>query len=148
MSVDLELKARLPQSKRPKATGDLQKLSVRAVMELYDPFRAWGTRVSEEKVRSLVLTGPYKTVPGDYQGPLTNATRIAYLIRYGWEDPIEVDVGIPVYVGGYGSVRKLTITDGNHRLCAAVVAGDRYIVASCGGSVDEIDRLTYGKKAR
>lgn len=70
--------------------------------------------------------------------------RCAHLAVHGWEDPIEVDVGIPAlgfYVGW-------PIQDGNHRFLAAVARGDRTILASCAGQVSFIRRLSSRSSRR
>lgn len=56
--------------------------------------------------------------------------RIAHLAVVGWAEPIEVDVGIP----SMGCWVNWPVTDGNHRLAAAIVRGDQSILASVGGS--------------
>ena len=61
-----------------------------------------------------------------------HAGRIKYLAKHGWSDPIEIDVGIPplhCYV-------DWPIQDGNHRLAAAMLRGDKTISVSVTGSLD------------
>jgi hypothetical protein len=55
--------------------------------------------------------------------------RIAYLAITGWTDPIEVDVGIP----HMNCWVDWPVTDGNHRLAAAIARGDEFILASVAG---------------
>lgn len=63
--------------------------------------------------------------------------RIARLVKNGWEDPIEIDVGIP----GMGLHIDWPVTDGNHRLYAAAVREDREILVSIAGSLDYAEEL-------
>jgi hypothetical protein len=54
--------------------------------------------------------------------------RAAFLLRAGWDEPIEIDVGDPGRVVGW------KIPDGNHRFAAAIVLGHATIRARVGGS--------------
>lgn len=68
--------------------------------------------------------------------PEDHAARIAYLVVHPSEEPIEVDFGIPAlncYV-------DWPITDGNHRLAAAIIRGDKSILADVAGDWEEIRR--------
>ncbi len=61
-----------------------------------------------------------------------HAGRIAFLVENGWQDFIEIDVGVP-------SMRCYVdwpVLDGNHRLAAASLRGDPKILASVGGDLD------------
>lgn len=65
--------------------------------------------------------------------------RVAYLVRYGWKDPIEIDVGIP---GLHDSpYRGWIVSDGNHRLAAAVARGDENIKCNISGSIELAETL-------
>lgn len=114
-------------------------LSVSKLQEACNPFEAWCEEPipTVDKVRQKVTclklrAEPYK--PGSSWSSDQHMERIAYLVVHGWEDPIEVDFGIPTlgYVPGW------LVTDGNHRFAAAIVRGDASIKASCGGQVSEI----------
>jgi hypothetical protein len=63
--------------------------------------------------------------------------RIAYLVAEGWDDPIEVDVGVP----HLGCWMDWMVTDGNHRLAAAIVREDEFILASIAGSCEYMIEL-------
>ncbi len=56
--------------------------------------------------------------------------RIAFLVKYGWSKPIEVDVGVP----GYDRGASWIIQDGNHRLAAADYRRDPHIAVEVSGS--------------
>ena len=47
-----------------------------------------------------------------------HAARIAHLVTTGWTDPIEIELGVP---GAPGYRPTWPVTDGNHRLYAAIV---------------------------
>lgn len=59
-----------------------------------------------------------------------HASRIAYFVLTGWDDPIHIDVGVP---GVTDAVWP--ISDGNHRLYAACIREDKEIEAELQGSV-------------
>lgn len=63
--------------------------------------------------------------------------RIAYLAVHGWTDPLHVDVGIP----SLGFMPACPVTDGNHRLAAAMYAKKRYVDCSISGEVRAIKML-------
>ncbi|KWT98462.1 hypothetical protein APY03_0597 [Variovorax sp. WDL1] len=63
--------------------------------------------------------------------------RIAFLVHYGWSEAVAVDVGVP----SLGCVVNWPLTDGNHRLGAALVRGDDVIAASVAGDIDYAFRL-------
>ena len=69
--------------------------------------------------------------------------RIAHLAAYGWDAPIEVDVGIP----SMDCWVDWPVTDGNHRFAAAIARGDSLILASVAGSCDYMEEL-FGQLAR
>lgn len=73
-----------------------------------------------------------KPVPDDTFNCWPHANRIAYLIRKGWSDAIEIDVGIP----SLGYSPEWMIIDGNHRLAAAIYRKDKSILATVGGCLD------------
>jgi hypothetical protein len=63
--------------------------------------------------------------------------RIAFLAVHGWAAAIEIDVGVP----SLGHHVRWPITDGNHRVAAALVRRDTRILASVGGSLDYAQEL-------
>jgi hypothetical protein len=60
--------------------------------------------------------------------------RIAYLVVYGWDDPIEIDVGVPELCCNIDWI----IIDGNHRLAAAFYREEKSIASNCSGSLSHI----------
>jgi len=66
-----------------------------------------------------------------------HAARIAYFVVHPSDDPIEIDVGVPSV--GYGPLWP--VTDGNHRLAAAIYSDRAEIAASISGDVKLIEEL-------
>ena len=58
--------------------------------------------------------------------------RVAYLVVHGWQDPIELDVGVP----SLGCNVSWIVQDGNHRLAAAFYRKDPTIRCGISGSVE------------
>ncbi len=84
-----------------------------------------------------VLTRVFSPLPlnsdpftGQTWGKDQHIARIAYFVDRGWSTPIQIDVGCPSFPGFR---YKWLVDDGNHRLCAAIVRGDRYIDADISG---------------
>jgi hypothetical protein len=105
-----------------------------------DPFGRWTTNrpVTVDEVMEAFTNGSDRAAAESYShetpgnmSVLWHANRIAYLMRNGWDDPIDIDVGIPS-LGYYPYI----LTDGHHRLCAAILTGERFIKAQVSGSVD------------
>lgn len=65
-----------------------------------------------------------------------HAARIAFLVKHPDDEPIEIDVGVPSL--GYYIFRVL---DGNHRLAAATIRGDRIIKVDIQGEVSYAKHL-------
>lgn len=93
----------------------------------------WGVRLTRRDVTKALLEERLATRPGGDD----HAARIAYLVRHGWKDAIEVDVGVPVL----GYVPDWIVTDGNHRLAAAIYAQHEVIECSVAGQMDYAKRV-------
>jgi hypothetical protein len=61
-----------------------------------------------------------------------HAGRIAHLVINGWNDPIDIDVGVPVL----SFTPTWLVPDGNHRLAAAIFRDDEFIAADVSGDID------------
>jgi hypothetical protein len=106
-----------------------------------DPFGRWATGrvVTLKMVQEALSDGSYALAEESYshgkdygdKSTLWHARRIAWLVRNGWDAPIDLDVGIPSM--GYF---PYILIDGHHRLCAAIVSGDSEIKAQVSGSID------------
>jgi len=69
-----------------------------------------------------------------------HAARVAYLVVNGWDDdPIDVDFGVP----SLGFRVGWPIINGNHRLAAAIIRGDKSIAAAVSGEVFMIDKYRW-----
>ncbi len=78
---------------------------------------------------------PYSTAPLDH------ITRIAWFVVHGWNDPINIDVGVP----SLGCYPIWPLMDGNHRFAAAIIRGDNVILANMSGAVSEISKYCEEK---
>lgn len=109
--------------------------------QIDDPFGRWDVfkPVSQEKVMEAVLDGSYALAGDSYshgtgsgaQSVMWHARRIAWLMKNGWDAPIDIDVGIPS-MGYYPYI----LVDGHHRLCAAIITGETEIKAQVSGAID------------
>lgn len=78
-------------------------------------------------------------MPVEPDAPLEiHVARIAWFVRKGWDDPIQIDVGCP---GLPGYRATWPINDGNHRLAAAAYRDDPAIALEWGGSVERAKSL-------
>ncbi len=75
--------------------------------------------------------------PSEQDNFLFHARRIAWLYVHGWQDPIHIDVGVP----SHGCFPLWPVEDGNHRLYAAALRGDREIKAVVSGALDHAAEL-------
>lgn len=106
------------------------------VLELCNPLRMspWDAgRVSKKLVRECARNRWLCPSPVGHDATAEmHAGRIAFLVENGWQDPIEIDVGVP-------SMRCYVdwpVLDGNHRLAAASLRRDPNIFACVGGDLD------------
>lgn len=93
----------------------------------------WGVRLTKRDVTRALMDKRLASRPGGED----HAARIAYLVLNGWKDAIEVDVGVPVL----GYVTDWIVTDGNHRLAAAIYARHEVIECSVAGQMDYAKRV-------
>jgi hypothetical protein len=124
-------------------------VSVPRLQELADPFRdhPWQCgRVSESHVRRNLAKGQLQSRPvSSRASQYVHAGRIAYFMSVGWEDPLDIDVGLGgtrsihnwIVQGGTRSIHNWIVQDGNHRLAAAILLGKPTIRASISGSVED-----------
>ncbi len=99
----------------------------------------WGAGVDPREVERALHEGRFEARPYSSvrDGAYDHAARIAYLVQHPSRDPIHIDVGVP----SLGLVVRWPITDGNHRLAAALVRGDCAIEAEVSGSVGYAEDL-------
>jgi hypothetical protein len=121
---------------------DYTLIPVKKILNIIDdPFGRWasGRVVPEKMVMDALQDGSYNLSWDSYSHGSVNvladvwwhARRIAYLMKNGWEDSIDLDVGIPS-LGYY----PYPLIDGHHRLCAAIMLGDTTIKAQVSGALD------------
>lgn len=98
--------------------------------------------VTKARVKKAIAQGKFldheqwsKTV-AESKNQLPNqqqhAERIAFLVHSGWNDNIQIDVGVP----SLGFIPVWPYTDGNHRICAAIIRSDMTIDAEVSGDID------------
>lgn len=128
-------------------------VSVERLRALCDPFAnpPWAgvTGMTVEAIlqamgKGLVKSRPYsaRTSAGKWKVQ-SHIARIAYLALHGWDDPIDIDVGVP----SLNCWIDWPVIDGNHRLAAAIVRGDEFIRADLVGSCDHMVEL-FGQTLR
>jgi len=89
--------------------------------------------MSRTAVRLALADGRLVGVPGTDD----HAGRIAFLVEHEAQDAIEVDVGVPVL----NYWMTWMVTDGNHRLAAAIFLKREHILAGVAGQMDYAKRL-------
>lgn len=124
------------------------KLPVKRLQKLCDPYETnpWGKqRITRAKVRAAIEAKSLESEPMSNRAHRRRTyryhiERIAWLVVNGWEDAIEVDIGVPA-LGCHAELEGFcVIWDGNHRLAAAIYRGDLEIMAGVSGDIG------YGKK--
>ena len=109
---------------------------VAALEALFNPFRTtpWSRRITPKMVSDCLEADTLYAEPLDGNPDVParlHAARIAYLVRYGWKDAVQIDVGVP----SLGCHVRWPVQDGNHRVAAAIYRGDEEILAVVDGSV-------------
>ncbi len=94
----------------------------------HSPIRPWEIRkaIAERRLRAKITDG----WSGNFSRK-ENIERIAYFVVKGWRTPIGIDVGIPGLVFSHPG-----LTDGYHRLAAAIFRKDSHIRAIVDGSLE------------
>ena len=134
-------------------------ISVPHLQQIADPFDnvVWhldiDTPITRQEVQAAISQGRMCSMPREVM-PIVNLSdaparrrqhveRIAFLVTYGWFDPIMIDVGLPDYFFG-ARPPFWPVTDGNHRVAAAIFRRDPYIPGNVVGSIEEACRLGLG----
>ncbi|AFU88180.1 hypothetical protein CcrColossus_gp310 [Caulobacter phage CcrColossus] len=134
-------------------------ISVPHLQQIADPFEnvVWhldiDSPITRQEVHDAIAQGRYSghistaLYSRNWNDPTerrrTHAERIAHLVTFGWHDAIMIDVGIPSYFFG-ARPPYWPVTDGNHRLAAAIYRCDPYIAGDVVGCVEEACRLGLG----
>lgn len=109
-----------PELDRPLTLRDVQRHLDRGVGELEPPFELrWTELPSQRELRQK------------------HARKVAWFVQNGFQKPLHIDVGVP----SLGFYPAWLVTDGNHRLAAAVFRHREYgedplLPVSVCGSVD------------
>ncbi len=110
---------------------------VARIESLWSPFRGrlWSCRaVRMREVAVALEKRAFKKTPWSPKWTAQeHAQRIAWLVAHGWADAIQIDVGVPGYLT---YLPHDLVTDGNHRLAAAIFRKDETILADVSGSFE------------
>lgn len=128
------------------------KIDIQKLCEVIDPFKTLTSQCPEDllflrstdgvtkelvqrKFDQNTLNSKVYTDDPNSWTPDDHAARIAWLVKFGWDDdPIELDFGIPSLGHCW-----YPLLDGHHRLAAAILRNDEWIMASCSGDTKEIE---------
>lgn len=125
------------------AADPVSKVKVARLLAVCDPFtNPWGGKpFTPDEVRQAVAEGKLKATPyskengaprrGGRWSRREHIEHIAWLVVNGWSKPVDIDVGVP----SMGCTVKWPLQDGNHRLAAAHVRGDKTLPAVVSGCV-------------
>ena len=117
------------------------EISVPTLAELCNPLKdmVWSAgRVTRADVKLALRQNDLRSesvdpsyAPRESLSKQDHVARIAYLVKYGWNDPIQIDVGVPAL----GVYVDWMIIDGNHRMAAAIYRNDSTISSEISGSI-------------
>lgn len=127
------------------------KIDVRKLSQIVNPFREpiWiklDKPITKKEIQQAINNN--EVIPSDAPKKYDkfwdkssreeHIQRIAWLVKnYDENNPLLIDFGIP----NFGS--KFELSDGNHRLAAAIYLNKSYIWADVSGSIDEIEKYLY-----
>ncbi len=103
----------------------------------------WYAGVTEKGVALALATGNLRSAPiltvkmGWTEPASVHEARIAWFVKHGWSDTIQLDVGVP----SLGYCADWIVEDGNHRLAAAIYRGDKTINCGISGDLCYADEL-------
>jgi len=121
------------------------QIPVERLREVCDPYaqELWCfRRVTLAMVQACVTSGILRPTPTSSRVARDHAKRIAWFAVHGWTDHISIDVGVP----SLGFQPWWIVTDGNHRLAAAIFRGDEFIKAEVDGDCNlmvDLFGITY-----
>lgn len=122
------------------------KIPIDRLLSLCNPFKTnpWihGLRLTKKEIRQAIKENRFQTVPSKTEENIYyHIERVAYLTKFGWNDPVEIDVGVPEL----GCYVDWPLVDGNHRFVAALMKKKKSILANVSGSLDYASDL-FGMK--
>lgn len=132
-------------SERELPVEEYMTIPLASLLEYWDPTidDVWGCGPIDEndvlrQVSSLNnASSPTRLDSENFSSYDFNTARIAYLIYHGWDAP-DVDVEpVTVDIGTQGYTPDELVPDGNHRLAAAKIRGDKTIAISIIGDIDK-----------
>lgn len=109
----------------------------------WDPFQnvCWPELkypITKSEIEAAIKAKDFCTNPvGHYTKRAQHIARVAYLVEQGWDDSINIDVGVPEL----DYLIDWIIIDGNHRLAAAIFRGDFHIEAAISGDLKYAEKL-------
>jgi len=115
-------------------------VSLEKLLEIVNPLRdpPWKEikdSISTEEVKNSSLSSSkeeYDSLKPESREQ--HIAKIAYFVKHGWNDePITIVFNKSLY----------PIYDGNHRLCAAIIRNDDFILANVEGNGDLIRKIAY-----
>ena len=126
----------------------MTQIKVSALRLICDPFcrSPWGHDggpITFDEIDAAIASERFVRSPVNYnENRETHINRIAYLAVVGWDDAIDVDVGVP----SLGCYVEWPVDDGNHRFAAAIYLDSEFIEAGLSGCCDLISEL-FGDQA-
>ena len=116
-------------------------VSVKKLFALCPANKAWGPEpINKSEINKAIQEARFfdpKTEPEGYiKTRKDHVERIAWFVKYGWTDPIQIDLFC--YVGHI-------IIDGNHRACAAKFLKHKKIKAEISGAIDSLENCLMNK---
>lgn len=117
-------------------------ISVSTLVGHCNPFpdTPWGYKIDPQEILLAIEQEQFLSEPWERSrnpSKMLHIQRIAYLVKYGWEDAIEIDVGVPCL----GYYETWFVIDGNHRYCAAIIRQQELILASVAGQISYAEEL-------
>jgi len=110
------------------------QVETQRVAELANPLADWRwncPRLGEQAFRRAVTRArPVSAHVGAKASQAKHIGRVAFLMQAGWRDAIELEFPVPGLA--YARMTWL-ITDGNHRMAAALLRNDAYVLVSVFG---------------
>lgn len=109
---------------------------VAKIAEVYNPItqKVWGVNITEKDIPKILELAESGDVLGTHKYNKKrkgdHMKRIAYFVKHGIVDPIDIDVGCPSF-----RASTVYVGDGNHRLAAAIIRGDKRIPVDYSGEV-------------
>lgn len=102
----------------------------------YDP---WGVGITRGAVAAALLghCDPPTEPLGESATLQQHAARIAYFVKYGFNDPVSIDVGVPAL----RYFPEWIVVDGNHRLAAAIYARYSTVHSEISGDIEYAKEL-------